>query len=161
MWYTCKHATNIHPIPDRKRTLPDWRRAAFIRRLCLAPLSKCACQFARRARQSYCQAAWLQRPDGAQYHPRLQCPRDGYSQARQLASPSTTPRVFSRRSLRLTSTDPSQSPRLRLPDQPLDSGDAGPGPFRARIRQQACDWRSDAQNPQAARDQLETGQASH
>src|SRR5712691_2624663 len=159
MWYDREHEnTSLHPTYDRKRTQPNPSRLTLERRLCLAAQPSPASLRAGRTSPSSSQAIRLPQANGAQHHPRLQCPGTGGVARRILASPSTAD-DFPRRGIRgAAGSFASQPPRLWPPDQCVDVVPGSPDQLPTRPHSQTRLWRKCPPRAQTFGKELETRQ---
>src|SRR6266436_9773894 len=113
MWYDREYENaSLHPTFDRKRTRPHPSRLTLERRLCLAPQPSVVSICSWPTSISHSRPSRLPQANGAQHHPRLQCPGTGCVARRLFASPSTA-YDLSRRGVRgAAGSFASQPPRL-------------------------------------------------
>ncbi len=159
MWYDRGYEiTSLHPTFDRKRTRPHPGWLTLERCLCLAPQPDSARVRARRTSASHSQPMRLPQTNGAQHHPRLQCPGTRGAARRLIASPSTA-YDLSRGGVRgIAGSLASQPSRLWPRYQCVDVAPGGLDQLRTGTHSQARFWRECPARPQTDGKELETCQ---
>jgi hypothetical protein len=159
MWYDRGYAnSSFYPTADRRRTPPHPDGAAFERCLRVASLPNITGIRSWRTSSRYSWPVGLPQADGAQRHPRLQCPWTCRLARGLIAPPSAAHDVFRRGVRGAARSLTSQSPRLWPRYQLVDLAAGCTDQFRAGAHSQARLRRECASRTGALANQLETRQ---